>query len=121
MAQKQVVVVGAGPGGLASAMLLAAAGFRVTVVEREKSVGGRTSTIEQDGFRFDRGPTFFLFPEVLARIFEMCGRNLHDEVELKRLDPNYRLEFETGGTFDASASGRACASLAVACAQSRPW
>src|SRR5690606_31717672 len=102
MADKRIVVIGAGPGGLASAMLLAAAGFEVTVVEREAKVGGRTSTIEQDGFRFDRGPTFFLFPEVLERIFEMCGRNLHDEVELRRLDPNYRLEFEAGGTFDAS-------------------
>lgn len=102
MAQKQIVIVGAGPGGLASAMLLAAAGFAVTVLERERTVGGRTSTIEKDGFRFDRGPTFFLFPEVLEGIFEMCGRNLHDEVTLRRLDPNYRLEFESGDTFDAS-------------------
>src|SRR5690606_774678 len=102
MAQKQVVIVVAGPGGLASAMLLAAAGFTVTVLEREHTVGGRTSTIEKDGFRFDRGPTFFLFPEVLERIFEMCGRNLHDEVTLRRLEPNYRLEFESGDTFDAS-------------------
>jgi phytoene desaturase len=75
----------------------------VRVVEREATVGGRTSTLEGDGFRFDRGPTFFLFPEVLERIFAMCGRTLRDEVDLIRLDPNYRLMFEQGGAVDATA------------------
>ncbi len=102
MADKQVVVIGAGPGGLASAMLLAAAGFEVTVLEREARVGGRTSSFEQEGFRFDRGPTFFLFPEVLEQIFELCGRRLRDEVLLERLDPNYRLVFEQGGALDVT-------------------
>jgi phytoene desaturase len=102
MSQKKVVIVGAGPGGLASSMLLAAAGFDVTVLEREAHVGGRTSTIEQDGFKFDRGPTFFLFPEVLQQIFRVCGRSLYDEVELTRLQPNYRLVYEQGGHLDAT-------------------
>src|SRR5690606_32954331 len=102
MSDKQVVVIGAGPGGLASAMLLAAAGFGVTVLERESKVGGRTSTFEQDDFRFDRGPTFFLFPEVLEQIFRLCGHNLRHEVELERLDPHYRLVFEHGGELDAT-------------------
>lgn len=102
MPDKKVVIVGSGPGGLASAMLLAAAGAEVTVIEREPHVGGRTSTLETDGFRFDRGPTFFLFPEVLESIFQTCGYNLRDEVELKRLEPNYRLMFEEGGSIDAS-------------------
>lgn len=101
MAKKKVVIIGAGPGGLASSMLLAAAGFDVTVVERQARVGGRTSTLDADGFRFDRGPTFFLFPEVLESIFAMCGRELREEVELTRLDPNYRLVFEQGGAIDA--------------------
>ena len=57
-----VVVVGAGPGGLASALLLAAAGLRVTVLERSDRVGGRTSALTGEGFRFDVGPTFFLYP-----------------------------------------------------------
>jgi phytoene desaturase len=102
MTEKNVVIVGSGPGGLASAMLLAASGAKVTVIERESVVGGRTSTLTSDGFSFDRGPTFFLFPEVLESIFKSCGYNLRDEVELKRLDPNYRLMFEQGGSVDAS-------------------
>jgi len=102
MADKKIVIVGAGPGGLASAILLANAGAEVTVVERENYVGGRTSTIESDGYRFDRGPTFFLFPEVLESIFQTAGYDLREEVDLRRLEPNYRLLFEDGGAVDAS-------------------
>jgi phytoene desaturase len=88
-----VNVIGAGPGGLAAAMLLAARGVRVRVLERANGVGGRTTTIEAGGFRFDAGPTFFLYPSVLEEIFAACGRDLHDEVELVRLDPQYRIVF----------------------------
>ncbi|QEH38111.1 All-trans-zeta-carotene desaturase [Aquisphaera giovannonii] len=99
---KRVVIIGAGPGGLASAMLLAAAGCQVTVLERQGRVGGRTSTIGGDGFRFDLGPTFFLYPRVLESIFEAVGRDLHAEVPMVRLDPQYRLIFGAGGKIDAT-------------------
>ncbi len=98
---KKVVIVGAGPGGLASAMLAAKAGFDVTVLERRDRVGGRTSTVEgEGGFRFDLGPTFFLYPSVLREIFQMCGRSLDREVDLIKLDPHYRLLFGGGGHLD---------------------
>ncbi|EKE43823.1 hypothetical protein OCGS_2157 [Oceaniovalibus guishaninsula JLT2003] len=99
---RHVVVVGAGPGGLASAMLLRAAGARVTVVERSDRVGGRTASFTQDGFTFDYGPTFYLYPQVLREIFAACGRSLDAEVDLRRLDPMYRLQFDDGNTFDAT-------------------
>jgi phytoene desaturase len=99
---KSVVIIGAGPGGLAAAMLLARAGLRVTVLERGERVGGRTSALEANGFRFDVGPTFFLYPRALAEIFQACGRDLDDEVELVRLDPQYRLVFGGGGEILAS-------------------
>ena len=102
MATRSVVVVGAGPGGLAAAMQLAQAGCRVTIVERRDRVGGRTSAIEMDGFRFDCGPTFFLYPRVLSEIFSSLGRDLMDEVPMVRLDPQYRLTFGAGGTLDCS-------------------
>jgi phytoene desaturase len=94
---QKVVIVGAGPGGLAAAMLLARSGVNVTVVERRDVVGGRTSTIERSGFKFDTGPTFFLYPKVLREIFSVAGRNLDEEIPMYRLDPQYRLVFGSGG------------------------
>src|SRR5688500_8362002 len=103
MAAIRVVIVGAGAGGLAAAMLLAQSGCRVTVLERLDRVGGRTATIGDGGFKFDLGPTFFLYPRVLREIFAACGRDLDRDVELRRLDPQYHLVFEGGGELRATA------------------
>lgn len=98
----RVTVIGAGPGGLAAAILLAGSGLRVTVLERLPRVGGRTGTFEENGFRFDIGPTFFLYPRVLEEIFASAGFDLRREVEMVRLDPQYRIVFGEGGQLDAT-------------------
>jgi phytoene desaturase len=94
---QRVLIVGAGPGGLGIAMLLAKAGLEVTILEKQPRVGGRTSPIEGDGYRFDLGPTFFLYPQILQEIFQAVGRDLFEEVPMTRLDPQYRLVFGAGG------------------------
>lgn len=99
---KKVLIIGAGPGGLAAAMLLRHAGAQVTVLEARDRVGGRTSTLEMDGYRFDLGPTFFMYPRILTDIFESCGLQLDEFVEMKPLDPHYRLHFEGAGSLTAS-------------------
>ncbi len=99
---KEVIVVGAGPGGLAVAIQLAVAGARVVVLERMGTVGGRTSSIEEDGFRFDLGPTFFLYPQILDQILRTAGTSLREEVEMVRLDPQYRIQFSDGARIDAT-------------------
>ncbi|HEY0795276.1 MAG TPA: phytoene desaturase family protein [Acidisarcina sp.] len=101
-AHRKVVIVGAGPGGLAASMLLAKSGVDVTIVEKQPRVGGRTSTLTQDGFKFDTGPTFFLYPRILREIFDACGRDFDAEVPMKRLDPQYRLVFGSGGELRAT-------------------
>ena len=93
----RITIVGAGPGGLAAAILLAGAGLKVTILERLDRVGGRTSSLEMGGFRFDVGPTFFLYPQVLEEIFAAAGYDLRQEVDMVRLDPQYRLVFGQGG------------------------
>ncbi len=95
--EKEVVIIGAGPGGLASAMLLRHAGLRVRIIERLPHPGGRTSSFTGSGFKFALGPTIFIQPEVLASIFTAVGRRLEDEVDLRRLDPMYRIHFGTQG------------------------
>jgi phytoene desaturase len=101
---EKVIVVGAGPGGLSVAILLAAAGLQVKIIERLRSVGGRTSTIQANGFKFDLGPTFFLYPTALEEIFQAAGADLWQEVELVRLDPQYRILFGKGGQLDCTAN-----------------
>lgn len=91
------VIVGAGPGGLASAMLLRQAGLDVHVLERLGGPGGRTSSFTEEGFRFDLGPTFFLYPKVLEEIYARVGRDLRAEVPMTRLDPQYHLIYGSGG------------------------
>ena len=81
-------------------MLAARAGARVTVFERHDDVGGRSGTIharsDVGGFHFDVGPTFFLYPTLLADIFSSCGYRLEDHVDLIRLATHYDLKFEDG-------------------------
>jgi len=86
-----VGVVGAGPGGLAVAMLLAASGARVEIYEAMDRIGGRTSRLSLGEYHFDSGPTFFLMPYVLEEVFAATGRRLKDFCDLTRLDPMYRL------------------------------
>ena len=103
MTKKKVIVIGAGPGGLAASMLLAHAGAQVDVFEQKPYVGGRTSTMELDGgYRFDLGPTFFLYTRVIEELYRTVGREFRDEVEMVRLDPQYRLLFGAGGQIDAT-------------------
>ncbi len=101
---QDVLIVGAGPGGLVSALLLAHSGVKVTMLEKSSSVGGRTKIVEMDGFKFDRGPTFFHYPEVIEEIFQAIGRDAHQELGLIPLDPSYRLTFGAGGSIDATSN-----------------
>lgn len=94
MTVKKVAVIGAGPGGLAVAMLLASKGFFVEVFEKKNYIGGRTSSIHLGQFTFDMGPTFFSMPHILQEIFEACGRRLEDYVDLIEIDPMYTLQFD---------------------------
>lgn len=97
-ARAPIAVVGAGPGGLAAAMLLAASGLPVRIYEAMPEVGGRSSRVDLGGgFAADRGPTFFLMPYVLEEVFRAAGERLSDHVHLTRLEPMYRLVVGSGG------------------------
>ena len=101
-ASPNVAIIGAGPGGLASALLLAKSGVNVTVFERSAAVGGRNKVFDRDGFKFDLGPTFFHYPEVIEDIFKAIGMDAHEELNLHKLDLNYRLIFGKGGQLDCT-------------------
>lgn len=88
-----VVIVGAGPGGLTTAMILSARGVKVTVVEKASKVGGRNSELKVGPYSFDTGPTFLHQKFTLAEMFSEAGRDLDSELEFVRLDPMTRLSW----------------------------
>lgn len=106
-AKKTVAVVGAGLGGLAAACTLAARGHRVTLFERSEWLGGKAAQLNQEGYRFDMGPTILTVPSVLRRIFAEAGHKLEDRLDLVKLDPQWRCFFDDGGVLDLTADDAA--------------
>ncbi len=96
------VVIGSGFGGLAAAVRLGARGYRVTVLEKLDAPGGRAYVHRQDGFTFDAGPTIVTAPFLFEELWELCGRRLADDIELRPMAPFYRIRFHDGETFDYS-------------------
>lgn len=91
---RHIAVVGAGPGGLTTAMLLAGRGYRVTVLEQAPWVGGRNAELRLGPYRFDTGPTFLMLRRLLEELFAETGRRCEDYLTFRRLDPMYRLQFD---------------------------
>lgn len=99
----KTVIVGAGFGGLSAAALLAQQGVEVEVVEKNEQVGGRAGVYRESGFSFDRGPSWYLMPDVYETFFAAFGKRPADLYPLKRLDPAYRVFFGDGDTVDIRA------------------
>jgi phytoene desaturase len=98
------IVIGAGLGGLASAMRLGAKGWRVTVIDRLDTPGGRGSAIWQDGHRFDLGPTIVTVPQLLRELWAACGHDFDRDVDLRPMDPFYEIRWPDGSKFQARQS-----------------
>lgn len=96
----KIAVVGAGVGGLTASIRLAAAGHQVVVFERNPMVGGKLATLEEDGYTFDIGPSLLTLPQLLDEVFAAAGTSLADEVELVRLDPQFRYRWPNGSTLE---------------------
>lgn len=88
---QQVTIVGAGLGGLATALRLSSKGYRVRILEKGSTPGGRLNIIRQDGFNFDMGPSFFSMSYEFDELFESCGER--NPLQLERLDPVYQIFF----------------------------
>jgi diapolycopene oxygenase len=98
--RKSVIVIGAGLGGMSAAIMLARAGFQVTLLEKNAHVGGKLNQLQTKGFSFDLGPSIFTLPEIFRPVFEGDGRRLEDYVTLQRVDPQWRNFFEDGVVVD---------------------
>lgn len=96
----KAIVIGAGFGGLASSLALAAKGFDVTVVEAGPRVGGKAGIAEVDGVSFDTGPSTLTLPAVVDAVFAAAGLRREDYVALRQLDHTFRYHFDTGVQLD---------------------
>ncbi|HEY0636765.1 MAG TPA: phytoene desaturase family protein [Pseudonocardiaceae bacterium] len=105
----EVVIVGAGLGGLSAALRLAAAGRQVTVLEREDQPGGRAGVLHDGGYSFDTGPTVLTMPDLIADALGCVGERLEDWLDLLPVDPVYRARYADGSTMDVHADEDAMA------------
>ena len=100
MTHSKVTVIGAGFGGLASAIRLQAAGHQVTLLEKRAQLGGRAGQLKLDGYTFDTGPSIITAPHLLEDLWLSAGAWLRDDAELMPLMPYYRIHFADGRYFD---------------------
>ncbi|MFO8050751.1 MAG: phytoene desaturase family protein [Thermoplasmatota archaeon] len=103
---KEIIVVGAGIGGMTVAALLSKEGYGVKVVEKNDQPGGREIVHKDKGFAFDMGPSWYLMPEVFEDLFGEFGKKPSDYYDLVRLDPSYRVFLGDGKKLDISADLR---------------
>ncbi len=99
---KKIIIIGAGLGGLSAACRLAKAGFSVTVLEKNESVGGKVNIIEAGEYKFDTGASLVTLPHIFEELFEFCGKSLEDYLTFERLDPICRYFWSDGTVLDVS-------------------
>lgn len=94
-----VAIIGAGIGGIASSILLAQKGYNVSVFEKNAYPGGRCGSFSKNGHRFDIGATMIMMPGIYEKYYKSIGRSFHEELELYRMDPTYKIVFHDGKEF----------------------
>ncbi len=102
MENKKVVVIGAGVSGLATAALLAKDGYQVTVLEKNSFLGGRASYFIKKGYFFDKGPSWYMMPEVFDNFFSLFGKKTTDFYQLRRLNIHHKVFFSPKETYEIS-------------------
>lgn len=95
---KKVIIIGSGFAGLSAASFMAKEGWDVTVIEKHTTPGGRARRLQESGFSFDMGPSWYWMPDVFERYFQQFGKKVSDYYTLQRLDPSYRVYWENDVT-----------------------
>ena len=88
-----ITIIGSGFSSLSAACYLAKAGNKVTIYEKNDQLGGRARILKHEGFTFDMGPSWYWMPDVFEKYFKRYGKNIHDYLDLKLLDPGFRMIF----------------------------
>jgi len=89
---KEAVIIGSGLGGLSTALRLSSMGYKITIIEKHSTPGGRLNQLKLDGFTFDLGPSFMSMSYELEELFK--SSKIKNPIKLKELDPLYQVNFE---------------------------
>ena len=98
---KKILIIGAGLGGLSAACRLAKSGFDVTILEKNECAGGKVNLVESNGYKFDTGASLLTMRHIFEDLFEFCGKQIEDYLEIKPLEPICRYRWSDGTKFDA--------------------
>jgi phytoene desaturase len=101
---KSIGIIGSGFAALSAACYLSKQGFKVSVYEKNKGLGGRARSFEAEGFTFDMGPSWYWMPDIFEKFFNDFGYSTADFYELKRIDPSYKIFFEDKTSLEIPAS-----------------
>jgi len=93
---RKVIIIGSGFAGLSAASFMAKAGWKVVILEKQNTPGGRARQLKEAGFTFDMGPSWYWMPDVYERYFQQFGKTVSDYYQLERLDPSYRVYWKDG-------------------------
>lgn len=97
---ENVTVIGGGLAGMASAIRLAGEEYNVTIIEKGERLGGKLNQRMGKGYIFDTGPSILTLPWVLEELFESVGKDVHDYLDIQRIEPGWRTFFEDGTKID---------------------
>lgn len=97
---KNIAVIGSGFAGLSAAALMAKAGAKVTVYEKNENIGGRARVFQEQGFVFDMGPSWYWMPDIYENYFNLFGKTTSDFYELKKLNPGFTVIFGKNDKID---------------------
>ena len=92
---KKVIVIGSGFSGLSTAAFLAKNGYSVTILEKNKTIGGRARLFKEKGYTFDMGPSWYWMPEIFENFFNDFNCKIENFYNLKKLDPGFKIVFES--------------------------
>ncbi len=92
----EVIIIGAGIGGITAGIFLSRQGHNVTIFEKNAFPGGRCGNFTMNGHRFDIGATLLMMPDVFEKTYAAFGKNFREELNLYRMDPVYKIKFHNG-------------------------
>ena len=98
--QNKIIVIGAGLGGISTALRLSFSGYKVKLIEKNSVLGGKISPLDQNGYKFDRGPSLITLPEHFIELYDDIGENIDDNINLVNLNPTCKYFFDNGKIFN---------------------